>query len=51
MKMSYETPRMDILSLDMGSCVLNASLTGGSPTTSSNMGIYSDYEDDNDFWN
>lgn len=50
MKKSYETPLMDTLSLDMGSCVLNASLTGGSPNNS-NMGIYSDYEDDDDFWN
>jgi hypothetical protein len=52
MKKSYETPLMDILSLDMGGCVLNnASLQGSSPTGSSNMGLYSDYEDDDDCWN
>ena len=48
MKKSYETPRMDILSLDMGSCVLNASLTGS--TSNPNMTIYDDYADDTDLW-
>ncbi len=49
MKTSYETPVMDILSLDMGSCILNASLTGNS-SSSSSMNINDGYENDDDFW-
>ena len=49
MKKSYETPRMDILSLDMGSCVLNASLNGAPSSGSYSPDMWIDEEGD-DLW-